>query len=578
MFFTTYFLAALLLAAAAIHAAPNCPPLGPVFERPTDLSRSQAIRDAVANLTSTLTARDGDNATTANTTSYSLQVFSISSERPVFEWYHTAPTVSTLNTTGVKKVDQNTVYRLGSLTKIFTIYTWLAQDGDKRFNEPITKYIPELAAVADKAKSDPLTHVAWDDVTIGSLASQLSGAVRDCNQEFNQSRSTELGFPPLNSSDSTFPTCGEYPLCNRTEFFKGLVQVYPSYAPFTTPAYTNTGFQILSYALESIKGKSFKSMLQESILRPLGLNHTFYDSAPEEDGIIPGNTTKTSWPFQLGDESPAGNMYSSVADIAALGRSIMSSKLLPLTVTQRWLKPAALTSELLASVGYPWGIRRVVIPEENGKRVVDAYTKAGRIGYYTSIMTLLPDYGIGITVLLAGPEVPGNAHFTLADILGTRLLPALEQAAREQAEAKYGGIYRSETLNSSLEIRTQPDRPGLGIFNWVSNGTDMEYISMALQGGYQPANSTVRLYPTGLESTKDDGSKRISFKATFEDPSAPSRPNDMFSTDCGTWVAFTGVTYGSQPLDEFIFNIDKDGKVLGVESPALRVTLKKGAK
>lgn len=88
------------------------------------------------------------------------------------------------------------------------------------------------------------------------------------------------------------------------EFFNGLLQAYPSYAPFATPAYTNTGFQILAYALESIKGKSFQSMMEESILQPLGLSHTYYRNAPAEVGIIPGNRSDAGWDYQLGDENP----------------------------------------------------------------------------------------------------------------------------------------------------------------------------------------------------------------------------------------------------------------------------------
>jgi CubicO group peptidase (beta-lactamase class C family) len=140
------------------------------------------MKAAIANLTDTFTARDADNSTGAYSTSYSIEVWSASDVggTPLFSWHHTAPNLTTLNTTGVRKVDQNTVYRLGSLTKIFTIYTWLVQDGDTRWNEPITKYVPELAAVADRAKNDPVGNVDWEEVTIGALASQMAGVVRDC--------------------------------------------------------------------------------------------------------------------------------------------------------------------------------------------------------------------------------------------------------------------------------------------------------------------------------------------------------------------------------------------------------------
>jgi len=174
-----------LAAAVLTLAAPNCPPLGPVFEPARDLLDSAAIKAAIANLTETFTLRDLDNGPSvrANETSYSIEVFSINDNSPViFSWHHTAQSLEP-NTTGVRKTDVNTVYRLGSLTKVHTVFTWLVADGDAKWNEPITKYVPELAEAAKKAKEDPVAHVAWDEVTIGSLASQISGAIRDCKLE-----------------------------------------------------------------------------------------------------------------------------------------------------------------------------------------------------------------------------------------------------------------------------------------------------------------------------------------------------------------------------------------------------------
>ncbi len=177
------FLVAVAAATTAL-AGPNCPPLGPVYEKPNNFNTSSAIQAAIANLTASFTAWDQNNSSAirANTTSYSIEVFSTSKEHPVvFSWHHTAASLAAdTNTSGVRQASPDAVYRLGSLTKIFTIYTWLAQDGDSKWNEPITKYVPELAAAAAKAKSDPVANVAWDEVTIGSLAGQLSGAIRDC--------------------------------------------------------------------------------------------------------------------------------------------------------------------------------------------------------------------------------------------------------------------------------------------------------------------------------------------------------------------------------------------------------------
>lgn len=270
-------------------------------------------------------------------------------------------------------------------------------------------------------------------------------------------------------------------------------------------------------------------------------------------------------------------MYSSIADLSTLGRSILSSTLLPPALTRRWLKPSSLSSELLAGVGHPWGVRRIPLPVyAHGKRVVDAFNKAGRIGYYSSLLVLLPDYGVGFSVLMAGEDIPGNANFGLADALGAQLLPALEAAAREQAEGKFAGEYVDEgNVLSRLRLTTQVDRPGLGVEGWVSNGTDMMTVAVVMQGGYAPVEPSVRLYPTGLETVRGDGSRKVAFKGVFEDLNLPAREGTMFSTDCGTWVSFTGVTYGTQPLDQFVFDVDAEGEVLSIESLALRSVMKR---
>jgi hypothetical protein len=96
-----------------------------------------------------------------------------------------------------------------------------------------------------------------------------------------------------------------------------------------------------------------------------------------------------------------------------------------------------------------------------------------------------------------------------------------------------------------------------------------------MQGGYAPVAPSIRLYPTGLETVRADGSRKVSFKAVFEDLNLPARTGAMFSTDCGTWVSFTGVTYGTLPLDQFVFEVDARGSVVSIESPALRSVMKR---
>ncbi|KAJ3566853.1 hypothetical protein NPX13_g6978 [Xylaria arbuscula] len=554
------------------NAAPTCPLEGPVFPKPLNLANSNVIRTAISNLTETF-----DGITNgAQNYSFALQVFSAHDPDPIFSVLHTAPKLAKLNTTGVQTIDEHTVFRLGSLTKIHSIYLFLINAGDKVWNEPVTNYVPELQALTNR--SDPISNTAWEQVTIGGLATQMTGIPRDYALlgELTQTPSTrdyvlEYGFPPLNAQEQ--PPCGDYPLCSREQFFSGIEKFYPSLPPFTTAAYSNVGFQLLGYALETITGKTYESLLEETILRPLGLNNTFLRAPEHSRGIIPGDPDSTGWSFDLGEAAAAGNIYTSIGDLSELGRAMLSYKLLDPVTTRRWLKPFSFSTDPHASVGAPWGARRINVAGQP-YRWITAFNKAGRISDYSSVLAIIPDYDIGISVLLAG-ELPANANFGLLDIVGEVLIPAVEEAARAEADASFSGHYafaNTSQLNSSMTIQTD-DQPGLSVSQWISNGTDFLWTSTILQSGYFPLTPRIRLYLTGLESPTSDGGKRVVFKAVFEDADAPSQASAMFSTDCATWINVASVIYGSAAMDELVFEVDSQGKATSITSPSLRVTL-----
>ncbi|KAI1099668.1 beta-lactamase/transpeptidase-like protein [Jackrogersella minutella] len=551
-------------------SAPTCPLDGAVFPKPLRLAESDAVKTALA----TLNTRFVNITARAQNYSMSIQVFSANDPVPLFSLSHTAPSLASQNTTGVTSVDENTVFRLGSLTKIYTIFTFLINAGHSHWNEPIVKYVPELQELANR--SDPVDYVAWDDITLGGLATQITGIPREYALlgELTQSKETrakvlQYGFPPLSQDQK--PPCGAFPTCDRAQFFNGIGSFYPSLAPYHTPAYSNVAFQLLGYALETITGKTFQTLLDETVIKPLGLNNTFLRAPEDSRGIIPGDHDTTGWAFDIGESAATGNMYASASDLSTLGRAILSHKLLSPVATRRWLKPFAFSSDPLAMVGMPWGARRINVGDTY--RYTTAFNKAGNIGNYSALLAILPDFDIGISILLAG-DLPGNAAFSFADVVGEPIIPAIEEAARSEAGALYSGRYVSsdENLNSSMTITTD-DLPGLSISQWFSNGTDFARIATILQNQYYPVTPRIRLYPSGLEGPSEDGGRRVAFKAMFEDADAPRNENKMFSTECGSWVTVESVIYGSAAMDELIFNLDSSGKVVSVTSPSLRVTL-----
>lgn len=164
------------------HAKSVCPLYGPLLPRPTNLLQAPGIQ-AAASILDDIFARyiDNDKSTGSDHFSYAVEVFSGSEDKPLWSHYWTAPNLKDFNSSGVKKLDTNSVYRIGSITKVYTVLTFLATVGDGIWNDPITKHLPEVEEIFQKSEGNsPIFTPDWDDITVGSLASQTSGLMRDC--------------------------------------------------------------------------------------------------------------------------------------------------------------------------------------------------------------------------------------------------------------------------------------------------------------------------------------------------------------------------------------------------------------
>lgn len=82
---------------------------------------------------------------------------------------------------GKANLSAQSVYRIGTVTQVFTVWLTLIEAGEAAWAAPVTQYIPELAqAVASGQNQSLMTQVAWEDVTLGDLAAHLAGISRDC--------------------------------------------------------------------------------------------------------------------------------------------------------------------------------------------------------------------------------------------------------------------------------------------------------------------------------------------------------------------------------------------------------------
>jgi CubicO group peptidase (beta-lactamase class C family) len=102
--------------------------------------------------------------------SVSVDIFSSVTNRTIYSYYHAAPGLNHTLSQGV--LNDDTIQRIGSVSKLFTVYAIIAKAGLGILNDPITKYVPELAG---NPKNDPLGRIYFEDVTVEALASQIGG-------------------------------------------------------------------------------------------------------------------------------------------------------------------------------------------------------------------------------------------------------------------------------------------------------------------------------------------------------------------------------------------------------------------
>ncbi|KAL5041611.1 hypothetical protein BDW71DRAFT_211992 [Aspergillus fruticulosus] len=500
-------------------------------------------------------------------TSFAVQVYSARDSKPLLEYFHTA-TSARNNTLGVNHINEDTVFRIGSCSKIWTVLLLLMETGDALFHEPVSKYFPEVRdAIEDlDGDLDDVDHARWEDVTIGDLVSQTSGLERSYglgDHSATPDLMERLGYPPLEEEEA--PECGLQPTCHRDQFFKGMMSRHPVVPVSSTPIYSNDAFVLLGYILEALTGQSYDELVEGRLIERLNLTRSSSSKPADELGIIPGLPNVTIWDVDLGNIIPTGGIYSSTKDLNALGRAILNSELLSPAMTRRWLKPRAHTADPAFSVGGPWEIFTLTEP-----RVIDLYTKSGDLGSYSSMMGFSPDHDVGFTILAAG-QGTHNTVWALGDLISTIIIPALDAAGKEEAAPRFAGTYGSG--NDTLKIITD-DGPGLKVTEWKSKGKDMLESLNMLQWGGPYEDIDVRLYPSGLKSPGQAGQKSqtmVSFRSVVSSP-VPVQAGPMTRT-CLAWLAVDGQVYGSVGIDEFVFQVGEDGDAVRVSPRVLRTSL-----
>ncbi|KAI0443920.1 putative penicillin-binding protein [Xylaria telfairii] len=567
--------------------------LGPIYGPPTSLLTSAVSNTWASRLSGILCevlqsghSEFGDFE--ANTSSVSITILSTENDEnaPFFDFQYTSPFLNH-SAGGTSHITKNSIYRIGSISKLFTTYTLLVEYGWESWDHAVTRYVPELRNASSLGVEHPIESVDWDSVTVGALASQISGVGRDyANGDLAAQNFPwmESGLPELSPND--IPHCGVnsvsngVPTCNRQEFFQGISQRHPVFAPQTTAVYSNSGFRILGYVLEAMGRTSYNTLVQSKVLGPLGLTDTSAALPPRQGSwVIPvGNLS--GFHYNYGDEIPTAGMYSSSDNLARFGRSILLSKQLSTLDTRTWMKPKSHTSSLFFSVGSPWEIWRTRSQVTSG-RVVDLYAKSGSVGQYHSQLVLMPDYGVTLSILIAGSS-SGTVANIAAEMLLQSLIPTLEDITVTEACDKLCGTYGSLQPNFNSSITIAADAAGLYLDRWINRGVDIKAVAeaYAMQTGSPPIKAA-RLQATNLRESINashaaQSSRRVAYRVIFDTTNEDmDGPPHILDPNAKQWSATDAIMYGEIAVDDFVIHLDDNGTAVMIEPKVVRDTLKR---
>lgn len=150
--------------------AKACPPLGRVLPAPQNPSQNSAVQEAIAKLKTEL---DGTLSSSMKTSAISVAVKSAHEDKLLFNYHYTPPVLSGI---GTSAIDEHTIYRVGSVSKMMPALSAL-QSSEIDMHASVLKYLPDLAKTSDSQKS--IHSIPWEDITVADLATHLSGLPRD---------------------------------------------------------------------------------------------------------------------------------------------------------------------------------------------------------------------------------------------------------------------------------------------------------------------------------------------------------------------------------------------------------------
>ncbi len=267
---------------------------------------------------------------------------------------------------------KETVFEIGSISKQMTAAAimLLVEESKINLDEKIKQYLPNAPD-------------GWKNVSVRNRLTRTSGM---------------KSYPGLSGFELT-------KRLKRDEFIKALSAHSLEFEAGTNWKYSNSGYNLLGFIIETVSGKSYWDFMRERIFKPLGMNKTA-DRDPQY--IIPNRATGYEWEndklvgrdYDLTDVFSAGAIVSTVTDLAKWDAAWRSDTLLKKESKAQIWTPVSFNDGKPYPYGFGWSVT-----EFRGHKLISHGGQtagfAANISRYTDddltviILTNLGDQGLG---------------------------------------------------------------------------------------------------------------------------------------------------------------------------------------
>ena len=291
-------------------------------------------------------------------------------------------------------VSAATLFRIASVSKVFpaVLLYQLADAGVLGLDDALAAHLPfSMRNPVDGAQ-----------VTLRQLASHLGGLPRE---------------PPPGAATTA-------------DVLAALASQYLILPPGQLPSYSNLGYALLGHALAEggPAPTTLPQLVQSALLDPLNLTSTGYAYSQQVLQRLAAGYDARGAPVPLADLGwgfPAGSMYSSARDLAALAQALLAQGGGPLGLSpsraRELLAPVFWNRDGASLVGTPWECRTSLHHLQ--------LTKGGNLPGYTASLALVPSLNLSLVALWNG----GVDEFGFVDSAMAALLPALDGALQALA-------------------------------------------------------------------------------------------------------------------------------------------------